>query len=269
MPLVRVSDEVYQHLKNSSRDGESIDATIRRIAKLSTINAYRKYADREKLIPLEAYRWMILSAYIPRGENAKLTRADLQRHVEHLLEHHKLDEVFPADFALTPSSSSPRTRWKARFANIVGRLEESEVLHLVGDGTGKKALILDPVYHHELLYAGLHIDRENSTCHFTQLPEYVTSTNWTSNWPFTVDEQVHPPIANAEDGEARYERLQFLFNQRDYKALLKEWTNAIGDVKKMRLPWIVPDAEALETVGNSLTKEDWQRVLEGLKRRSK
>ena len=41
------------------------------------------------------------------------------------------------------------------------------------------------------------------------------------------------------------------------------WTNAIGGVKKMRFPWIVPDVEALETVGNSLTLEDWQRVLEG------
>ena len=269
MPLIRVSDEVYQHLKNNSRDGESIDATIRRITKLSTVNAYRKYADREKLIPLETYRWMILSAYIPRGDDAKLTRANLQAHVEQLLEHHNLDEVFPADFTFTPSSSSPRTRWKARFANIVGRLEESEVLHLVEDATGKKALILDPVYRKEMVYAGLHIDRENCTCHFTQLPEYVTSTNWTSNLPLTVDEQVHPPIAKLEDGEARIERLQFLFNQRDYKALLKEWTKAIGDANKVRLPWILPNAEALETVGNSLTKEDWQRVLEGLKRRSK
>ena len=229
MPLIRVSDEIYQHLKSSSRDGESIDSTIRRALKFSTANAYRKYAEREKLIPLEAYRWIILSAYIPRGDNAKLTRSDLQGHVEHLLEHHKLDEVFPADFALTPSKNSPRTRWKARFANIVGRLEESEVLHPVEDATGKKALTLDPVYRKEMVYAGLHIDRGDSTCHFTQLPEYVTSVNWTNNWPFTVDEQVHPPIANAEDGEARYERLQFLFNQRDYKALLKDWTNAIGD----------------------------------------
>ena len=144
MPIIRVSDEVYQYLKNSSREGESLDATLRRIAKLSIVNAYRKNADREKLIPLEAYRWLILSAYLPRGENAKLTRAELQAHVEHLLDHHNLAEVFPADFALTPSKNSPRTRWKARFANIVGRLEESEVLIAGEDGTGKKGLSLNP-----------------------------------------------------------------------------------------------------------------------------
>ena len=91
MPLIRVSDEVYQYLKDNGREGESLDATIRRIAKISVANAYRKYADREKLIPLEAYRWLILSAYLPRGENAKLTRAELQEHVGHLLDHHSLD----------------------------------------------------------------------------------------------------------------------------------------------------------------------------------
>ena len=83
MPLIRVSDEVYQHLKDSGKDGESMDATIRRISNLSVAKAFRKYTEREKLIPLEAYRWMILSAYIPSGDNAKLTRAELQKYVEH------------------------------------------------------------------------------------------------------------------------------------------------------------------------------------------
>jgi len=260
MPIIRVSDEVYQYLKNSSREGESLDATLRRIAKLSIVNAYRKNADREKLIPLEAYRWLILSAYLPRGENAKLTRAELQAHVEHLLDHHNLAEVFPADFALTPSKNSPRTRWKARFANIVGRLEESEVLIAGEDGTGKKGLSLNPEHRKEMVYAGLHIDRGNGTCHFTQLPEYVTSLSWTSNWPFTVDEQVHPPISNAEDGEERYERLKFLFNQRDYKALMKDWANAI---RTSTGPLILPNADHLEEAGKSLTEEQWQNVLEG------
>ena len=116
MPLIRVGDEVYQYLKDSGREGESIDATIRRISNLSVAKAFRKYTEREKLIPLEAYRWMILSAFIPSG-NSKKTRAELQKYVGHLIDHHSLDEVFPADFALTPSSSSPRTRWKARFAS--------------------------------------------------------------------------------------------------------------------------------------------------------
>lgn len=260
MPVIRVSDEVYQYLKNCGREGESIDATIRRISNISVANAYRKYADREKLIPLEAYRWLIVSAYMPRGENAKLTRAELQAHVEHLLDHHNIAEVFPADFALTPSSSSPRTRWKARFANIVGRLEESGVLSTVEDNNGKKALTLNPEYRKEMLYAGLHIDRPNGNCHFTQMPDYVNTANWTSNWPFTVDEQIHPAIHNLVDGEERIERLKFLFNQRDYKALLKDWTNAIRTNTE---PLILPNPDALEKSGKSLTEEQWQKVLEG------
>ena len=230
MPLIRVSDEVYQHLKNSSRDGESIDATIRRITKLSTVNAYRKYVDREKLIPLEAYRWMILSAYMGSELNAPLKRAYLQTHVENLLDEHNLAEVYPADFSLTPSKNSPRTRWKARFANIVGRLEESKVLNPVinDDGGFSKGLEIDPNIHKEFTHVGLHIDRKEGKCHLTQMPEFVTSYNWNVLQPLTVDEEVHPPLYKAEDGEERLKRVSFLYNQRDLKGVTRAFETALA-----------------------------------------
>ena len=229
MPLIRVSDEVYQHFKNNSRDGESIDATIRRITKLSTVNAYRKYADREKLIPLEAYRWMILSAYMGSELNAPLKRAYLQTHVENLLDEHNLAEVYPADFSLTPSKNSPRTRWKARIANIVGRLEESKVLNPVinDDGGFSKGLEIDPNIHKEFMLVGLHIDRKQGKCHLTQMPKLVTSYNWNVLQPLTVDEEVHPPLYKAEDGEERLKRVSFLYNQRDLKGVMRAFETAL------------------------------------------
>ena len=189
--------------------------------------------DIKKLIPLEAYRWLILSAYLPRGDNAKLTRAELQEHVGHILEHHDLDGVFPGDFAFTPSNNSLRTRWKARFANIVGRLEKSKVLISAEDETSRKRLIINPACRKEMVHAGLHIDRTNGRNFFTQLPEYVTATSWANNLPLTMDEELHPAIYMAEDGEERLEKISFLYNQRDFKGLLKNYTSVLERYREL------------------------------------
>ena len=189
--------------------------------------------DITKLIPLEAFRWLILSAYLPRGDNAKLTRSELQEHVGHILEHHNLDEIFPGDFAVTPSNNSPGTRWKARFANIVGRLEKSNVLISAEDETDRKRLTIHPACRKEMVHAGLHIDRTNGRNFFTQLPDYVTATSWANNLPLTMDEELHPAIYMAEDGEERLEKISFLYNQRDFKGLLKNYTSVLERYREL------------------------------------
>ena len=83
-----------------------------------------------------------------------------------------------------------------------------------------------------MVHAGLHIDREGRS-YFTQLPEYVTPYSWNDNLPLTVGEEQHPAIYTSEDGEERLERISFLYNQRDYKAVLKDYTSVLDRYREL------------------------------------
>ena len=125
------------------------------------------------------------------------------------------------------------SKWKARFANIVGRLEKSNVLISAEDETGRKLLTIHPACRKEMVHAGLHIDRTNGRSFFTQLPDYVTATSWANNLPLTMDEELHPAIYMAEDGEERLEKISFLYNQRDFKGLLKNYTSVLERYREL------------------------------------
>ena len=64
-----------------------------------------------------------------------------------------------------------------------------------------------------------------------------------------MDEELHPAIYMAEDGEERLEKISFLYNQRDFKGLLKNYTSVLERYREL-----IP-------AGNiGLTYEQWKEV---------
>jgi len=220
MPLIRVSDQVHEHLKHLTRESDlSVDAVLRQALNIDGAQTNRSYTSREELMPLEIYRWLILSAFPfeaqGHGLNPSLSRRQLQTHVEKLIDGSALYNAWPTEFTYTTNPKAPRKRWKVRFTNVLRQLTKDGVLR---PSTDDDNFLFREESRKNFLYLGLHIDSISGEWHFTALPEAVTMANWWSYKPLTIDERLHPQL-QATDA-VRVRSASFLYSDKEYDSLV-------------------------------------------------
>jgi hypothetical protein len=136
MPSVFLGKATLEYLKSHS-NGESMDATVRRLLKLDEgANGkclVRRQIPREKLAPAFAYTWTILNQLRTYDQaNPQMARSELQKKVGETLAIGALFIMFPDDASLGKRN---QPRWKARFTNALAYLKKTGCV----DVTGKSA----------------------------------------------------------------------------------------------------------------------------------
>jgi len=250
MPLIRVSDQVHEHLKQLSQDGQlSVDGVLRQALNIDGAQTSRTYTSREELMPLEIYRWLILSAFPfdaqGHGRNPSLSRRQLQAHFENLIDGSALYNAWPAEFTYTANPKAPRKRWKVRFTNVLRELIKDGVLRPSTDGD---SFLFREETRKKFLYLGLHVNSLSGEWNFTTLPESVTTANWWSYQPLTINEQLHPTL-RATDAE-RVKAASFLYSTREYESLLES----------LKFMWDAIDSGEWDTSHLSERREQWRNA---------
>jgi hypothetical protein len=260
MPLIRVSDQVHEHLKHLTRESDlSVDAVLRDALDITGAQKARNYTAREELMPLEIYRWLILSAF-PSGASsdsdrmAPMTRLPLQVHLSTSLDRWGFNNLFPTDFTYTAHAKARRMRWKMRFNNVFREMIKSKVL--IAQGTKGKIssdeqyLMADGIQN-DFLRIGLHLDTAKGDWWFTKLPESVNLNNWGTCNPITVDDERHTPISVVTDDYAEWlDRASFIWGRQKYENL--------KDLSEIVPPsdWVGPGGRMMTTITNSGIKTD-------------
>ena len=140
MPSVFLGKPTIEYLKSHS-NGESMDATVRRLLKLDEgangKGLVRRQIPREKLAPAFAYTWTILNQLRAYDQaNPQMERSELQKKVGETLEIGDLFIMFPDDASLGKRN---QPRWKARFTNALAYLKKTGCVDVIGkDATAPK-----------------------------------------------------------------------------------------------------------------------------------
>ena len=111
MPSVFLGKATVAYLKSHS-NGESMDATVRRLLKLDegANGLVRRQIPRENLAPTYAYTWTILNQLRAYDQaNPQMGRSELQKKVGETLETGDLFDIFPDDGTLV---ARKQPRWK-------------------------------------------------------------------------------------------------------------------------------------------------------------
>ena len=140
MPSVFLGKPTIEYLRAHS-NGESMDATVRRLLKLDEgANGkclVRRQIPREKLAPAYAYTWTILNQLRTYDQaNPQMARSELQKMVGETLAIGDLFIMFPDDASLGKRN---QPRWKARFTNALAYLKKTGCVDVIGkDATAPK-----------------------------------------------------------------------------------------------------------------------------------
>ena len=138
MPSVFLGKPTVEYLKSHS-DGESMDATVRRLLKLDegANGLVRRQIPRGKLAPAYAYTWTILNQFRAYDQvNPQMERSELQKKVSESMEAFGLFDIFPDDGTLV---ARKQPRWKQRFTNALSYLKKTGCIEVIGkDSTAPK-----------------------------------------------------------------------------------------------------------------------------------
>jgi len=138
MPSVFLGKPTVEYLKSHS-NGESMDATVRRLLKLDegANGLVRRQIPREKLADFYAYTWTILNQLRAYDQaNPQMGRSELQQKVGETLETFGLFDIFPDDGTLV---ARKQPRWKQRFTNALSYLKKTGCVEDIGkDATAPK-----------------------------------------------------------------------------------------------------------------------------------
>lgn len=255
MPLIRVSDQVHEHIKRLSHELQvPVDAALRQALNIDGAQSNRTYTSRDELMPLEMYRWLILSAWptfkSSEGHVPAMTRSMLQVYLgKKATEELNLSDAYPHDFNFTPNNKAPRMRWKVRFTNLTKQMIEDGVL--TTEGTRE---LLSGVPHYRMvdsvqnnfLRLGLHLDTINGNWWFTKLSEAVNMDNWLEHHPLTINDERNTPISAWDDDYMEWlDRAHFIWGRQKYENL--------KDTAQINLPaqWATPSGGMVATITNS------------------
>jgi hypothetical protein len=131
MPSVFLGKPTVEYLKSHS-NGESMDATVRRLLKLDegTNGLVRRQIPREKLAPAFAYTWTILNQLRAYDQaNPQMERSELQKKVGETMGAFGLFDIFPDDGTLV---ARKQPRWKQRFTNALSYLKKRGCVEDIG-----------------------------------------------------------------------------------------------------------------------------------------
>ena len=138
MPSVFLGKATIEYLKSHS-NGESMDATVRRLLKLDdgANGLVRRQIPRDNLAPAYAYTWTILNQLRAYDQaNPQMERSELQKKVSETMEVGDLFIIFPDDASLGKRN---QPRWKARFTNALAYLKKTGCVDVIGkDATAPK-----------------------------------------------------------------------------------------------------------------------------------
>ena len=126
MPSVFLGKATVEYLKSHS-NGESMDATVRRLLKLDegANGLVRRQIPRDNLAPAYAYTWTILDQLRAYDQvNPQMERSELQKKVGETLAIGDLFIMFPDDASLGKRN---QPRWKARFTNALAYLKKTDL----------------------------------------------------------------------------------------------------------------------------------------------
>ncbi len=131
MPSVFLGKPTVEYLKSHS-NGESMDATVRRLLKLDegANGLVRRQIPREKLAPAYAYTWTILNQLRAYDQaNPQMERSELQKKVSETMGAFGLFDIFPDDGTLV---ARKQPRWKQRFTNALSYLKKTGCVEDIG-----------------------------------------------------------------------------------------------------------------------------------------
>jgi len=138
MPSVFLGKPTVEYLKSHS-NGESMDATVRRLLKLDegANGLVRRQIPRGNIAPAFAYTWTILNQLRAYDQaNPQMERSELQKKVGETLAIGDLFIIFPDDASLGKRN---QPRWKARFTNALAYLKKTGCVDVIGkDATAPK-----------------------------------------------------------------------------------------------------------------------------------
>jgi len=274
MPLIRVSDQVHEHLKQLGQDQKlSVDAVLRQALSLDGARKTREYINRGGLMPLEVYRWLILAAF-PSAEGSSSdnpvpqTRRMLMNHLEETLDDDAFREVWPNDFTYTPNPKGRRLRWKMRFTNVL-----REMIHtgsLVTSPSNESEYMVNDDVMRNFLRIGLHLDNTNEDDNdmadgwwFTKLPEAVNMDNWEDYHTLTINQERHNPLMVDDDYAEWLDMASFIWGQQKYSSL-----KSMARTDNIPESWIPPGGNPklmVSIITNSgikgiLTHEEWRNA---------
>jgi len=131
MPSVFLGKATIEYLKSHS-NGESMDATVRRLLKLDegANGLVRRQTPRGNLAPAYAYTWTILDQLRAYDQvNPQMERSELQKKVGETLGTGDLFDIFPDDGTLV---ARKQPRWKQRFTNALSYLKKTGCVEDIG-----------------------------------------------------------------------------------------------------------------------------------------
>ena len=138
MPSVFLGKATIEYLKSHS-NGESMDATVRRLLKLDdgANGLVRRQTPRGNIAPAYAYTWTILNQLRAYDQaNPQMERSELQKKVGETLGTGDLFDIFPDDGTLV---ARKQPRWKQRFTNALSYLKKTGCVEDIGkDSTAPK-----------------------------------------------------------------------------------------------------------------------------------
>ena len=131
MPSVFLGKATIEYLKSHS-NGESMDATVRRLLKLDdgANGLVRRQIPRDNLAPAYAYTWTILDQLRAYDQvNPQMERSELQKKVSETMGAFGLFDIFPDDGTLV---ARKQPRWKQRFTNALSYLKKTGCVEDIG-----------------------------------------------------------------------------------------------------------------------------------------
>ena len=131
MPSVFLGKATVEYLKSHS-NGESMDATVRRLLKLDdgANGLVRRQTPRGNIAPAYAYTWTILNQLRAYDQaNPQMERSELQKKVRESMEAFGLFDIFPDDSTLV---ARKQPRWKQRFTNALSYLKKQGCVEDIG-----------------------------------------------------------------------------------------------------------------------------------------
>lgn len=258
MPLIRVSDQVHEHLKQLGQEQQpslSVDAVLRKVFKIAKATKAREYISRGGLMPLPIYRWLILSTWADDAGSTKdnpkpQTRRMLLEHMEKDMDCQQLKELFPNDFTYTPNPKGARLRWKMRFTNVVREMVKTGILFTspTNDSRTNPEYMVDDDVMRRFLRMGLHLDTTDSMNQgsmadgwwFTKLPEGVHLGNWRRYTPLTINSERHNPFMIDNEYTESLDMFSFIWGKQLYGSLRESSLRPSPFVKKPVPEWFNP-----------------------------
>ena len=131
MPSVFLGKATVEYLKSHS-NGESMDATVRRLLKLDdgANGLVRRQTPRGNIAPAYAYTWTILNQLRAYDQaNPQMERSELQKKVGETMGAFGLFDIFPDDGTLV---ARKQPRWKQRFTNALSYLKKNGCVEDIG-----------------------------------------------------------------------------------------------------------------------------------------